>query len=209
MESQNASCDVLRREIIAQSKNEAEGILEQANKERDQLILQSQKEADEIHRNALKRAEDEAHFIQKKILSSVHLEVKKQQLRIREGIIIQMMDQIGKKLNDFRKDPDYSEFLKDSIVEAAAALKTDQVQLKVGNIEKEKLKQGLLKEAEHRIQKGINRNIKLTIMKETLNDGGVLAVSIDGRTRYDNSFSAQVKRHEEEIRLTIVQDVLS
>ncbi|MBN2104012.1 hypothetical protein JW835_08245 [bacterium] len=209
MENQNASSDILRQEILEQSKTEAEGILEQASKEQDRLVQKAQKEAEEILKKTLKNAEDQAGLIKRKILSSVHLEVKKQQLKTREAIIVQIMKVIQDMLNDFRQSPDYADFLRDSIIEAVTALKTEQIQLMAGPVEKKLLKKEFIKESEKIIQMKKKIKVTLTIMQDTLDDGGIVAVSKDGRMRYDNSFSAQIKRHEHDIRLMIVQDVLS
>jgi vacuolar-type H+-ATPase subunit E/Vma4 len=207
MEKPQASSDVLRKEILEQSKSEAEEILAQARKECERLLKQAAKEAEEIRAKALHDGLTQAQGIERKILSNVHLEIKKQQLKGREETLRRMIQAVAEKLEQFRRKPEYRQFLGDSIVEAVQALNGDSIHLRVDDIEKEWLKKGLLKETEQMIRDRTGRTVNLMLESEPLGSGGVLAVSEDKRTRYDNSFIAQIRRQEDKIRLSIIKSV--
>jgi vacuolar-type H+-ATPase subunit E/Vma4 len=207
MEKQQEPSDVLRKEILEQSKSEAEEILKQARKECERLLRQAKKEADEIQAKVLHDGQIQALGIEKKILSSVHLEIKKQHLKGREQTLNRVIQTVREKLEQFRQKPEYRHFLEESIIEAVLALSGDSILLRAGDIEKNLLKKGLLKETEQSIRNSAGRTVSLAVDPEPLREGGVLAVSADGRTRYDNSFEAQIKRQEDTIRLAILKDV--
>ncbi|MBN1781554.1 hypothetical protein JW948_10540 [bacterium] len=207
MENQQASSDVIREEIRQQSLNEAEGILESARKEETRILAEAEKESGMIRDKALKNAGNDADSLKRKILSSVHLEVKKEQMKHRENVLKRMMTEIHKKLDEFRNHRDYPAFLRDSLIEAVLALNSDSVKVVAGVPEKKLLDKNLLEETMQKLKSAHGLNVEMILASETLNEGGVLVISGDGRTRYDNSFSAQLSRNEDETRLTIYKEV--
>jgi vacuolar-type H+-ATPase subunit E/Vma4 len=206
METQNSS-GLLRNEILTQSKSEAESILDQAKKEHDRQINQAKKEADKEREQLLKDGQVQASGIRKKILSNVKLEVKKLQLDTREKAIIQIFQNLTDRLNDYRGHSDYIQFLKECIVEAVVALPGDRIQLCVGKKEKQLLGTKTLHSIENQITDRSKRKVTLNITDDFIDEGGVLAFTADKRMRFDNRFSAQLHRVEDEMRLMIVREV--
>jgi V/A-type H+-transporting ATPase subunit E len=206
METQNSS-GLLRNEILTQSKSEAESILDQAKKEYDRQINQAKKEADREQEQLLKNGQVQASGIRKKILSNVKLEVKKQQLDTREKVIVQIFQILTDRLIGYRDHSDYLQFLIESIVEAAVALPGDRIQLCVGEKEKQLLETKTLHSIEKQIMDRSKRKVTLNITEDFIDEGGVLAFTADKRMRFDNRFSAQLHRMEDEMRLMIVREV--
>ncbi len=208
MESQYASSDVLRKEILEQSQSEAEGIAEQAEKERSRLLTQAKKDAEAEKQNILKEAREQADAIRKKVLSTVHLDVKKQNLKLREKTVSRIVSEVRSRLDEFRKSPEYKDVLKVWSIEAVSAIQGEEIRLQAAEPEKAILK-SLLGEITDRISKNNNRRVSLKIDETPLKEGGVIAMSSDGRMRFDNSFTALLRRKEDEMRLTIMKEVLS
>lgn len=209
MEIQKSSSEIMRKEILQQSRTEAEGILEQARKEEARLVEKGRQEAEAVRAKAMKAAEEQAEGIRRRVLSGVHLEVKKQQLINREKILSRVLDILRDKMQQFRQRSEYRDFLSACVTESVMAIEDEQIGLQVNKQEREILEKGLLQEIQQRIQQKTGRPVQLRLLEAALEDGGVIAFSKDERTRYDNSFSAQLKRKEDEIRLMVVKEVLS
>jgi len=209
MEIQKSSSEIMRKEILQQSRTEAEGILEQARKEEARLVEKGRQEAEAVRAKAMKAAEEQAEGIRRRVLSGVHLEVKKQQLINREKILSRVLDILRDKMQQFRQRSEYRDFLSACVTESVMAIEDEQIGLQVNKQEREILEKGLLQEIQQRIQQKTGRPVQLRLLEAALEDGGVIAFSKNERTRYDNSFSAQLKRKEDEIRLMVVKEVLS
>ena len=135
------------------------------------------------------------------------LEVRKHQLDSREKTIKKIFQNLTDRLNAYRDHSEYLKFLKRSIIEAAVALPGDPIHLYVGKKEKKLLDSRTLRSIEKQILDKSKRRVNLKISGESIEEGGVLAQTADGRMRFDNRFSAQLHRVEDEMRLMIVREV--
>ena len=206
MEGQTSS-DILCKEINAQSKAEAETILEQAEKEAAKIIKEAEKQADKTIAEWVQKAESSAEGIQRRILSGVHLEVKKQALRSREVIIQSIMQNLLKKLDAFREEPPYLDVLKQWIQEGAMAVDGEAYELECGEIEHNLITKSVLDELAGELKKLKQSDVTLRLSNIIHKEGGVVVVHADGRTRFDNRFSARIKRDENALRLKIMNTV--
>jgi vacuolar-type H+-ATPase subunit E/Vma4 len=59
-----------------------------------------------------------------------------------------------------------------------------------------------------RIKSESRREVKITLCASKEDEGGVLITSKDGRTRFDNRFSALIKRNMDAMRLTVMKEVI-
>lgn len=207
MEMQQTSSEVLKKEILDQSKTESESILAEARKEETRLLNQARKEAAAIKEKILKSTQLQAKAIEKKILSSVQLEIKKQKLNSREQIFTRIMQSVKERLKEYRSNPKYPSFIEASLYEAVQVLQEDKLVVETGEIEKKILEKGLLKKIMQGIQKQNKHTVTISLSKNLLDEGGILVFTTDGRKRYDNSFSAQIRRHEDAMRLSILRNV--
>ncbi len=205
MEANQSSSEILLQEIQTQSQTEADAIIEQAQKEAEQVRKQSEKEAEQIRHDMLQKAETQAENIRRKILSGVHLEVKKQTLRLRETTISKIVDAIRQKAEALRQSPEYLSNLKDMVLEGVQALDSNAIEIIPGNIERKLLTDDELKKIVNESKKS---DLKLALSKDTLEESGIIIESEDGRTRYDNRFEAKLKRNNDTIRLTILKEIM-
>ena len=206
METQDSS-GLLRNEILNQSESEAKTILDQAKKEHDRQIAQAKKEAEKEREHVLKTGRFQASVMRKKILSNVKLEVRRHQLDSREKAIKKIFQELTDRLNAYRDHSEYLRFLKQSIIEAVLALPGDYIHLCVGEKEKKLLSPEILKSIEKQMRDKSKRKVNLKISGESIDEGGILALTADERMRFDNRFSAQLHRAEDEMRLMIVREV--
>lgn len=206
MKKQSVPSKILQKEIREQSETEAAVIMEQAEKEAERILDQARSEAEKIQSEMLRKAEKQAESIRKRILSGVHLEIKKQNLQAREEMLSQLFQLVQEKLERFRKSPKYASALENMIIEGALALGSEKPELVVGDVEKKLLsKQMLIKIEKHLAKEGLK--VQLSLSDQKLNEGGVVVISSDGRARFDNRFSARIRRNQDAMRVLAIKEL--
>lgn len=204
MAQENESAEALRKEILERSGADAKAVIEQAESDAARVKAEAKSEAEKFQAETLKKAAAQAEAVRKRILSGVHLEVKKRHLQVMEETLSRIFEQVKGRLEAFRKDKSYGAFLEKLAVEGIEALDSAEIQLLPGAAERPLLTRDRLaaieKEAENR-----KRKVRLVLSDQTLTDGGVVLVSGDGRTRFDNTFSARIRRYQGELRMTAMK----
>ena len=206
MKEESKPSKILREEIRGQSETEAAVILEQAEKEAERIIGEAESEAQKIRSGLIKKAEIQAEGVRKRILSSVHLEIKKQNLQAREEMLLKVFELVQEKLEQFRKSPEYCSFLEAMIIEGALALGFENLQILAGEIERKVLSKPFLDKIEKNIDKE-DRKVNLSLSDEKIDEGGVIVTTEDGRARFDNCFSARIHRNQDEMRLLAIKKI--
>ena len=208
MHSQDASSDILRREIREQSENDASGILEQAEKDARRVLSDAGTHAEKVKKEIRNGAEARAEGVRRRILSGLHLEMKRQTLRAREDATARIFDAVKERLDAFRRDKGYPPFLEKLLVEGVIALEGSAFSLKAGEVERKHLTKKRLEQIQEKIETQSGRKVVLKVAEDTLDEGGVVVVSSDGRMFFDNRFSARMDRMEAELRLEVVKRVM-
>ncbi|MBN2029653.1 hypothetical protein JW824_05355 [bacterium] len=208
MEDQHASSEVLRQEILSQSEKEVQMILDRAGKESQALLDNVREEEKKILADSLQRAKVQADGIRKKILSGVHLEIKRQTLRAREELIENLFQAVEEKLDRFRSEKDYVPFLKKLIIEGILALDGNEIKILPGEKERKILTGAFITQLEKTVQKEYQKKAKLALMKQSLPEGGVVLVTDDEKMRFDNRFSTRMKRLQNAMRLESMKRML-
>jgi len=206
MAQENTSADTLRQEILERSGADSKGLIDQAESEAARIRAEAGAEAAKFQEELLKKAASQAEAVRKRILSGVHLEVKKQHLQVMEETLSKIFEAVRKRLEAFRKDKAYGAFVDKLVLEGIEALDSSEIRIVPGELERVLLGKdrlaGIEKEAENR-----KRKVSLSLSDQTLAEGGVVMVSADGRTRFDNSFSARMRRYQGELRMTAMKEL--
>jgi len=203
-----SSSDILCQEISKESQTEAEEILEQARRDAAQREKEAQTEAGRIEAEIMSRASAQADALKRRILSSLHLEIKNQKIRAREAFLMKLFGLVRQRLEAFRSSEEYPDFIRESVQEGALALGMDSIEIVSGEKEKAIISPELLRKIEAEIKKVSDRAVSLSLSRETLNEGGVVLMSRDGRVRFDNSLSARMKRVQDPMRLLAVKTLV-
>ena len=207
-EDQKSTSDVIREEIRNQSQNEADAILAQGEKEALQILDSARAEAEKIHDDLIQKAEIQAEGIRKKILSGVHLEVKRQTLRARESLLSTIFDKIKEKLFAFRQTEAYANYLKRLVAEGMTALDAETIQVLGGDVERALLQRDFIKEIEKDVLARTGREIKLKVSERILPESGVVLVSSDEKMLFDNRLTTRMQRMRSQMRLKAVKRVM-
>jgi V/A-type H+-transporting ATPase subunit E len=208
MAEQRSSSGILQKEIESQSTREAEEILGQAEREAHRILENARREAEKIRAETLRKAEVQAEGIRRKILSSVHLEVKNQALRTREELLSKIFQDVVKKLDALRQKKGYDEYLKKFIIEGILALDTDKIRILSGDVEKKRLNDAMIAQIKKDVKKQTGRTVLFTVADQVLPESGVVIVSADERMLFDNRFSTRMRRLENTLRLEAIKRVM-
>ncbi len=200
MEEQKTSSEVLRKEILEQSKAEAKSILDQAEQEKAKALSESKVSAEQVRAETLRKVQLQADAARKRVLSGVHLEVKKQTLQAREEAVRKISGMVREKLDTFRRAKEYGPFLRKLVMEGVLALDSGNLTVVPGDVERPLLTAGFLNGIADEAAK-LGKTVRLTLSKNTLPEGGVMLESEDGRTRFDNRFSARLQRYDDAMRM--------
>jgi len=208
MAEQRSSSGILQKEIESQSTKEAEEILGQAEREARRILENARKEAEKIRAEILRKAEVQAEGIRRKILSSVHLEMKNQALRAQEELLSRIFRDVIKKLDAFRQTKGYGEYLKKFVIEGILALDTDKIRILSGDVEKKCLNNAMVTQIKKDVKKQTGRTVSLTVAEQVLPESGVVMVSADERILFDNRFSTRMRRLRNTLRLEAIKRVM-
>ena len=208
MAGQRSSSGILQKEIESQSTREAEEILGQAEREANRILENARRDAEKIRAEMLRKAEVQAEGIRRKILSSVHLEVKNQALRTREDLLTKIFQEVMKKLDAFRRTMGYDEYLKKLVIEGVLALDTDKIRILTGDIEKKRLSDATLAQIKREVKKQTGRAVSLSVADQVLPESGVVMVSADERMLFDNRFYTRMRRLQNVLRLEAIKRVM-
>jgi vacuolar-type H+-ATPase subunit E/Vma4 len=208
MENIQQASEILGREIQTQSEAEAKAILSEAEKDAKAVIEKARTEAQAIQTEIMKKAEIQAEMLRRKIVSGLHLEIKKQELLQREEAIEAVFAAAAAKLETFRAAPAYDPLLSAMLVEGTLAVDSDSCRVLPGDVERKRLTPKLLDEAGKKIKTVKGKTVSWVIDPETLPEAGLVVTSGDGRTRFDNRLSARLKRMREPMRLAAIRELM-
>jgi vacuolar-type H+-ATPase subunit E/Vma4 len=200
MENATTSLDALRREIMQRSEQDAAAILGEAERDAAKLVADTRAGAEAARAEVLKRAAGQAESTKKRILSGVHLETQKRRLQLTEETLARIFERVRERFEVFRTDKGYDVFLGGLVLEGALALDSDEVHVVPGDIERKFLSKDRLAAIEKEAAKA-GRTVRLALSTESLREGGAVLISADGRTRFDNGFSARLRRNQNAMRL--------
>ncbi len=192
--------ELLCQAILAQGREEAEKIAKQARGQADRL------EAAEVsrHREALARAKREvqarAHHEARNLIDRASLESKRRVAEAKEAIMARVFAQGKELLRAYRDAPQYRDWLKQMLRQALGELTGKSFRLLVHPEEKAWLNSDLVDEVSR--ETGFRLEVEVT---EQVQPGGFIAVTADGRLRYDATFQGILDRKRDSLRTELAR----
>jgi vacuolar-type H+-ATPase subunit E/Vma4 len=192
--------ELLCQAILSQGRQEADKIVSQA---RDQAARQVAAE-ETRSREALQRGRDEmqaqARFEARNRLDRAALEGKRQVAEAKEAALTEIFQQGRERLQAFRQEPEYPEWLHRLLVKAARELGGDHLRI-ITHLEETRW---LTPELLEQVGRESGCRLELETDPETP-PGGFLAVRTDGRLRYDLTFQGIIDRRRESLRAALAR----
>ncbi|MCR6623317.1 MAG: V-type proton ATPase subunit E [archaeon YNP-LCB-024-027] len=193
--------------IILEAEREAEIIIENARKHAEEIINKARKDAEEIINKEVKMEYEKIKMEEKRRTAEISLKVKEIMLRERERIFNEVLNEVKKRLHEFKKTDAYASFLQELILEGCEAINSKDLIIKLDqkdkeieiNIEK------LRKTIEERIGEKVNMSIVFNNISEL---GGVIVSTPDESIVYNNTLEAILERNSGNIRKIITKSIL-
>ncbi|MCM8765194.1 MAG: V-type ATP synthase subunit E [Candidatus Omnitrophica bacterium] len=170
-------------EIVQQAKSKTKEILDNARKAVEETLMIEKEKAQQLISIMKQRAE-----------AAIRMELRKMQLESRKEFAEAVMEKVKEMTKNFRKDPEYKNFLKNAVLESVAVIDLPDIIIKFAPSDAQYFNPDFEKEITGICKNDLKKIVSLTFVKSDFDDVGVIGVSKDGFIMYDNTFSARLQR---------------
>jgi len=196
--------------IETEARIEGQEIIKEAQKQADEKRKYAEKKIESLLNEARKEAEQKAEKVKSKILSSMKLEVRRQNMRARDAVMQDIIDKVEKKLFTMISDTNYRSVLINWIAEAAIGLDAQAAQINASEKERILIDNNLLSEAKEKIHAQSGKKVELTLSGgQPLKSQGIVLTAADGRTAFNNQVKTRMLRNQRQIRNLIYNTIFA
>jgi vacuolar-type H+-ATPase subunit E/Vma4 len=192
--------DLLCQAILAQGREEAEKILQQAKSEADRLEAAEKGREQEVLARTKREVQAQAHHDARNLVDRASLESKRGVAEAKEALIARVFELGRARLLAFRDSPPYRAWLKDMLRQAMRELGGGNCRLVAHPEDAARLTVDLLEEVSR--EAGVALEVDTTGQAPA---GGFMALSADGRLRYDVTFDGILERRRDSLRTELAQ----
>lgn len=204
----NESVDRIVNQIREDGEKEIRSILDKARETASEITGKAEKIRDETVARMIKEARDKGELAERRLLSSVKIEVKRAKLKSREEIVSRINAMVRGALEETRKDADYPAILTDLVMEAVRILRGDSFFVYVDRRDIGTLREKVFPEVRKRMTAESRQIAVLEAVElEKASFGGARVGVPDGKVIFDNTFEARLYRMRDEIRNSIFREV--
>ena len=196
-----------------------QGIEKEARDEADELMADAEKAAAErrtaveqqaarILQEAKQRAAEKIERTERAAESALSVESRRISLRVREQVVLEMIDGVGRRISEMIDRGEYRDVLLGWIVEAAIGLNVGEAVVSVSARERSLVDDGLLRKAENEVKRLTDRSTSLTLSEEVPPlEQGVILTAKDGRIAYNNQLRTRFRRYDSEFRRIVYREL--
>lgn len=200
--------DALLSGIREDAAREAERLVQEARAAAGERRKSAQTQAQSILREADERIAKQTQVFQRQAEAGLRMEEKRQQLKVREGVISQVEQEVRRRVKGMIGRKEYRQVLLDWIVEAAVGLNAPEASVNTSVAERGQLDAGLLREAEKSVRRLTGAEVKLTLAEGPPVVGqGVVLTAAGGRVEFNNQVATRLLRRQSEIRKVIYKEL--
>jgi vacuolar-type H+-ATPase subunit E/Vma4 len=192
--------DLLCQAILAQGRDKAEKILQQAKSDADRLETDEKGREQELLERTRREVQAQAHHDARNLVDRASLESKRRVAEAKEAILTRVFELGKERLLAFRDSPRYLPWLRDMLRRAVRELGGGNCRLVAHPADAARLTRDLLDE--------VSREIGVALEVETTGQapaGGFMALSADGRLRYDATFQGILERRRDSLRTELAR----
>ncbi|UCF04918.1 MAG: hypothetical protein JSV33_13495 [bacterium] len=205
----NESVDKICARIREDGERELQSILEKARQTAADITARAEAEGQRITEKVLKEAEEKGKIVQRRLLSSVNLEVRRAKLRAREEVVTNVSERVERELGRLRERKAYRDVLVRLTIEAIEALDGDRFLVHTDRRDMAALKEAVFPAVKKGLE-GAGRTVQgfesKALAKSSL--GGVQVGVPGGNVIFDNTFEARIYRLRDRIRNIIFEEAL-
>jgi vacuolar-type H+-ATPase subunit E/Vma4 len=192
--------ELLCQAILAQGREESEKIDRQAQSQADRLMAGEEARRREVLERTKREVQARAHREARNLIDRASLESKRRVAEAKETLLASIFEQGRERLLAFRHGPEYQDWLKRLLMKVLQELPGESFRILAHPEEAAHLGAALLEE----VSRETSSHLEL-VLDEGLPPGGFLAVTADGRLRYDLTFQGIMDRKRESLRTEIAR----
>jgi vacuolar-type H+-ATPase subunit E/Vma4 len=204
MEESGTQYAKLVHDIKLEAEEEAKEILEEARRFAEERRQSFEQQIAEIEEGAKKTAAEQVRLLTKSLKASLAVELRRIILKNRDEAMKKILAGVKEKLAARIREKDYPGILCGWIVEAAIGLDAPNVLANASPAELALIDEALLKKAKEKVKALAKKNIEIAKSDlPPLARQGVIVVSRDGKTAFNNQVETRLIRQQSAIRKII------
>ncbi len=192
--------DLLCQAVLDQGSQEAEKILQQARSRAERLETAEKGREQDLLERTRREVQARAHHDARNLVDRASLDSKRRVAEAKEAILARVFDLGRERLLAFRDSPEYPDWLRKTLVKAVRELGGDRCRLVAHPEDAARLTPDLLDE----VGRETGAALELKAEGQTPR-GGFLALSADGRLRYDATFQGLLERQRDSLRTELAR----
>jgi vacuolar-type H+-ATPase subunit E/Vma4 len=205
---QKENAQVICRKIKEDVEGEVNKIITAAKKEVNALTVATENEIQKKKSEILLNFHKESQLLKDKIFSTLTLEKKRIILDEKNRFIEEVFTRVKEETEEFRRKPEYMNFLIDAMLNAIAIVDTQDIDLLFSSFDEKIMTVDFKENIEARCRNRLNRTVALTLRKSDFNDIGIIAQSPNGHRVCDNRFLSRFKLKREALYMSLLREVL-
>jgi vacuolar-type H+-ATPase subunit E/Vma4 len=197
MKSEDPNIGALSRAVLREAHGDAERVMAEAKEKADAIRQHAQQEAASVRAEILEQANREAERIHSELISTAQLKARSWQLEQREKLLDEVYKTARQQLNALQQRADYEQIVRFLLKEALSQLRGEQVQVRTDQVTQKFLTYEVLAD--------VSKETGMQVQFGTLLDQGtgVVAETLDGHRRFDNTFEARLNRMQDALRSSV------
>ena len=195
-------CSKIQQEAAYQVQE----LFERANKEAERILGLAKAEAENKKQVLLKDLDKKLSREEEKMLSSLSLEKKKIALEEKSKFAQQVLDLIFRQAEELRRSRDYLTFLKKAILQGAAVIDTETIEVFCSSLDEKITNSDFIKEVTAFAANKFKKNFVFKCHYADFKDIGVIVQSPDGHLSYDNRFQSRLKRMYDQVYAKLLKE---
>ncbi len=192
--------DLLCHAILARGREEAEKILQQARSQAERLKAEEREREQALRERTRREVEVRASHEARNLVDRASLESRRRVAKAKEAAMIRVFALARERLLAFRNSPEYRPWLKEMLLKAVRELGGDSFRLLAHPEEAAQLDDELLAE----VGRETGARLEAAPAGE-VPPGGFIALTADGRLRYDATFQGILDRKREALRTELAR----
>ncbi len=187
--------------IEQDAHREAETILKEAEQLAHERRVNAEQQIASILKDAENKAAAQIKTMEKKLLSGIDIEIKRNTMHIRDILLKEILEAVEKNLTQMASGPSWRSTLLNWAVEATVGLGASSAEINASAAERALLDKAFCTEAETRAGKIIGQTVSLIVSdKPPLLLPGIVVTADTGKTAFNNQIHTRLVRKMREIR---------
>jgi vacuolar-type H+-ATPase subunit E/Vma4 len=200
------NAELILAKIKEGSANEIKAILSRAEEEAKRIMQEARVSAENKRSEILKNLDGEIFAYKEKVNSTINIEKRRIILSEKSNFVDEVLKSVNKLAQDFRKNSDYVSFLKNSVLEGARVIDTEELEVFYSNLDSEIFNEQFKDELVGFCREKAEKDFSINFVEADFKDIGIIVQSKSGQLIFDNTFGARLNRSIDDIYMKLLKE---